>query len=218
MALPLDDVLAQLRQMHGKPSRVPYRGAFEAIIYECAAYLVDDERRAEVFAALKKLGVTPERLLAAPKAKLLAALSRGGMQPAGRMAKVLAAARVATELDEPLAKVVKRPLAQARVVLKRFPGVGVPGADRLAMTFGGHRVLALESNGLRVLTRLGFAPQSKDYAKTYRAVQEAVGGQLESLDLVEAHALLRLHGQKLCKASAPRCEACALAVSCPAKT
>jgi endonuclease-3 len=213
----LNEVLEVLRRMHGAPTPPPYRDPFEAIVYECAAYLVDDARRGEVFASLRRLGVTPKKLLAAPKAKLLKALEPGGMLPAGRLAKLLAAARIALELDEPLAKVVKRPFKDARKVLERFPGVGKPGAERLAMQFGGYRALALESNGVRVLSRLGFGVPSKDYAKTYRSVQEAASVGLDEVDdLFEAYSLLRLHGQKLCKASRPRCEACALAVSCPA--
>ena len=41
-------------------------------------------------------------------------------------------------------------------------------------------LLALESNGLRVLLRLGFADEKKSYSASYRGVQQALAGQLPS--------------------------------------
>jgi len=77
-------------------------------------------------------------------------------------------------------------------------------------------VLGLDSNGLRVLLRLGFGEEKKNYTATYRAVQEAIKDQLSGdYDwLISAHLLLRQHGKELCKTSAPLCEACPLRKSC----
>jgi endonuclease III len=77
-------------------------------------------------------------------------------------------------------------------------------------------VLALESNGLRVLLRLGYGEEQKDYAASYRSVRtavEAVAGT-DVDQLVRAHHLLRRHGQELCKNKAPRCKECPLAGGC----
>jgi endonuclease III len=77
-------------------------------------------------------------------------------------------------------------------------------------------VLALESNGLRVLLRLGFGEEKKSYSTTYRLVQHAA---IEGLDkdcswLIQAHLLLRRHGQELCRRSEPMCDKCPLAEDC----
>ena len=126
------------------------------------------------------------------------------------------AARIAMELDEDLGDVVKRPLDAAKKVLRKFPGVGEPGAEKLAMIYGGHRVLALESNGLRVLLRLGYGAASKDYGKTYRSVTTALAPEVGRVrDLPRAHELLRMHGQRLCKANRPSCPPCPLRDVCP---
>jgi endonuclease-3 len=76
--------------------------------------------------------------------------------------------------------------------------------------------LALESNGLRVLLRLGFGEEKKSYSTTHRLVQQAA---VEGLDkdypwLIQAHLLLRRHGQELCRRSEPLCEKCPLARDC----
>jgi endonuclease-3 len=78
-------------------------------------------------------------------------------------------------------------------------------------------VLALESNGVRVLVRLGIGEDRNSYAATYRSVREATLGHLpedcESLTI--AHLLLRQHGQELCFRNSPACHSCPLNSDCP---
>jgi endonuclease III len=79
-----------------------------------------------------------------------------------------------------------------------------------------HPVLSLESNGLRVLLRLGFAEEKKSYSASYRAVQQALKEELPSSfdGLIAAYQLLRQHGQELCKRSQPLCEQCPVRREC----
>lgn len=79
-----------------------------------------------------------------------------------------------------------------------------------------HPVLALESNGLRVLLRVGFAEEKKSYSASYRGVQQALAGQLPADydELIAAHQLLRQHGQELCKRTRPLCEGCPVREDC----
>jgi endonuclease III len=114
----------------------------------------------------------------------------------------------------------KWPIEKQRKALARFPGVGGPGAEKILLFSGAHRgarpSLPLESNGLRVLTRLGFAEEQKSYAATYRRVQAAIEPQLSNDvdELIATHLLLRRHGQELCKRSRPLCGACPLRPRC----
>ncbi|MGZ5380951.1 MAG: hypothetical protein ACXWFQ_03765, partial [Thermoanaerobaculia bacterium] len=91
-----------------------------------------------------------------------------------------------------------------------------PGADKLLLAAGSAVTLAPDSNGLRVLVRLGYATEDANYAKTYRAVAEAVAPELpdDTAWLVAAHQLLRRHGRETCRRSEPRCEICPLAKGC----
>src|SRR5439155_23408592 len=66
------------------------------------------------------------------------------------------------------------PLAQAKKALMRFPGIGEPGAEKILLLARSHATLGLDSNGVRVLTRLGVVREAKGYAATYRAVQAFV--------------------------------------------
>ncbi len=135
-----------------------------------------------------------------------------------RAEKLIDAARIAQSLDAPLAAIVKRPLPEARRVLKRFPGVGEPGVEKIALFAGAHPVLGLDSNGLRVLVRLGFAREEKSYDRTWRAVRDAVSAELpdDVSWLQRAHQLLRRHGQELCRRTQPSCNDCPLA-ACPSR-
>jgi endonuclease III len=214
----LKDVVAALERFHGKPAPFPSRDPWELILRENASYLVDDATREEVFRSLKAhVGITPEAILGAPRERLVEAIRKGGMRPPMRADKLVDAAGIASGIGlDVLRGLAKEGGAGARKVLKRFPGIGEPGADKLLLAAGSAVTLAPDSNSLRVLVRLGYAKDDENYAKTYRAAAEAVAPELprDSSWLVAAHQLLRRHGQETCRRSEPRCEICPLAKSC----
>jgi endonuclease-3 len=76
--------------------------------------------------------------------------------------------------------------------------------------------LPLESNGLRVLERVGYGRAQKNYGATYRSVQEALAAQIppDAAALTRAHLLLRYHGKAVCRTNRPLCEECTLAPEC----
>lgn len=210
------EVIDELVAAFGEPSPPPVTDPFEQTVFEACAYLVDDERRLVVFRALKsKIGVTPAKLFAAGAGRIAEMIADGGMKPMMRADKVVACAEIASEIGD-LRAAAKLPLNEAIRVFKRFPNLGVPGAERVLLFCGAHAVLSLDSNGLRVLVRLGFAADSKDYAKTYRAVRAAVDPDVpqDVAWVVRAHQVLRLHGQTLCRRSSPQCELCPLRARC----
>ena len=106
--------------------------------------------------------------------------------------------------------------AEARRTLNRFPMIGEPGADKILMLTRTHPVLALDSNGLRVLVRVGYGEEGKSYATTYRNVQKALAPVIRpDFDwLIAAHGLLRRHGQVRCTHAAPGCTGCCLRKKC----
>jgi endonuclease III len=211
--------LDRLEGLYGAPEKLPPRGALEWILWENAAYLVPAEKRAACFRALKKrAGSSGAGILRARREELLELAHEGGMLPEQRVEKWLEiATTVQEEFDGDLEAVLERPLAKARTALKKFPGIGEPGAEKILLFTGKHALFALESNGLRVLVRLGYAREEKNYSTTYRALRTALA-PLESRGaawLQRAHLLLQRHGQELCKRTAPRCDDCPLLAGCP---
>jgi endonuclease-3 len=190
---------------------------FELILYENIAYLAADARRNEAFRLLKtRIGSSPAKILAAPRAALreIASLGIVADQTVEKLRNIAAIA--IDEFEGNLEAVTRLPVSEAKKLLRKFPSIGEPGAEKVLLFSKAARVLALDSNGLRVLLRLGFGTEDKNYAKSYRSAQEAVDSQLKrDCDwLIEAHQLLRRHGQELCKRSRPRCEVCPLRPDC----
>jgi len=218
MALTLPQVIARLTKFYGAPAPPPVTDPFEQLLWENVAYLVDDEKRAAAFSALRKtVGLRPKDILQAKPDKLLAVTRMGGMAPEPRAQRLRQSAEIVEILLKgDLSGALAESLPKAKKTLQRFPSIGEPGAEKILMFAGKYPVLGLESNGLRVLLRLGFAEEQKSYSASYRAIKNAIAGQLsqDCKALADAHQLLRKHGQELCKRSRPLCEECPLRNSC----
>jgi endonuclease III len=214
----LVDTVAALHTEYGDPKPPPTTNLFELVIWENVAYLADDRRRADAFSALRaEVGLEPEALLSASTAELMQATGHG-ILPEHQAEKLhRAAALVVDRFDGDLDGVVRGwPLAKARLAVRQFPSLGAPGADRVLLLGRAQPVFALESNGLRVLVRLGYADEQPSYAATYRAIMAAIEDQLPSTvdELISAHLLLRTHGQTRCRRAQPDYAACPLRSDC----
>jgi endonuclease-3 len=215
--LSLDQAVDRLQAHYGKP-KVPERAdPWEMILRENVAYLADDDRRKSAFETLKRrVGIKPKDILAASDEVLLEVTAHGIM-PDLFVKKLRKCAEIAIQhFACDLRSILKLPLPKAKKALQKFPGIGEPGAEKILLFTRTDPVLALESNGLRVLVRLGFAAEQKSYATTYRLMNEAIKDELATAYswLIGAYILLRRHGQELCRRSKPLCGECPLAADC----
>lgn len=212
---PLVRRLDTLEAQYGKPSDPIPRNALEWIVWENVAYLVDDERRERAFRHLKKtVGITSAKLAGAAYEKVLAAATIGGIHPELRARRLIEIGELATEHD--LGTLDQLAPKDAHRILKKFPSIGDPGAERILLACGLAPALALDSNGLRVLLRLGYGTEAKSYSTSYRSAQATASKELpeDCHARMRAHHLLRAHGQALCKRSMPDCDACPLSRDC----
>jgi endonuclease III len=214
----LRKVVSLLARFYGEPAPPITTDPFELILWENVAYLVSDARRAEAFARLREtVGTRPHEILAAPNDALLQVAKLGGMQPERRAVRLRELALIAmNEFAGDVRSVLTLPLPKAKKALQKFPSIGEPSAEKILLFTRSYQVLGLESNGLRVLLRLGFGEEKKNYSASYRSVQEAIKDQLAGdYDwLIDAHNLLRQHGKELCKTNRPLCEKCPVKKSC----
>ncbi|HKF77668.1 MAG TPA: hypothetical protein VKF59_16125 [Candidatus Dormibacteraeota bacterium] len=214
---PLGEVLDVLEDVYGPQPPPAVTDPWQQVVLENVVYLVDDERRLRAFERLGAVvGTAPEQVLAAAPGALQEATGLG-MRPDAQADKLRAAARLALDqFGGDLSAIRALPLAEARRALRRFPAIGEPAADRILLFAGIHPVVALDSNGVRVLLRLGFGEERPGYAATLRSVRGVVGPELagEFRPLVRAYLLLRAHGRGLCRRSSPACAACPLAERC----
>jgi len=187
-------------------------------MWENACYLLPDQRRLEVFEALRaEVGLTAANLDAASDEVLLPMAKRGGMRPETRVFRWRQIAGIVlSQFDGDLDRILTLPYADAKKALKQFPNIGDPGAEKILLLCGIANGLPLESNGLRVLVRVGWGRSQKNYGATYRSVQEALKSELPRSPerLRDAHLLLREHGKTLCKDKAPQCHECPVSADC----
>lgn len=216
--LTFNETVALLKRRYGVPVAPPAKGPFELVIWENACYLLPDERRLEVFESLRdQVGLTAAAIHAASDKVLLPLAKRGGMRPETRVLRWREIARITLEqYAGDLSTILKWPYSAARSALKQFPTIGDPGAEKILLLCGVAAGLPLESNGLRVLLRLGWGRLQKNYGATYRSVQADLKPELpaSAARLKEAHLLLRMHGKELCKDNGPLCHQCPLASEC----
>lgn len=218
----LDPVIKALKKAHGRPKQRAPIDPWEHVLWENVGYLVDDARRAVAFRALeKKTKLSPRAILRCKPKALAKVIVEGGMLAEHRAEKVIECARVVEKIGgvEKLREVVEGDVEDARKKLKAFPGFGEPGADRVLLLAKKKRSLAPDSNALRVMARLGWIREQKNYAKTYANALKATAKVLPKKwpDLIAAHLLLRTHGQETCTRSAPACVECSLTKKCPKK-
>ena len=185
----------------GPAPPVPSTDGWQLVLLENVAYLTDDATRRAAFDRLReRVGLDPGDIAAASLAVLeevVAGIRRG--ERAGRLRRCAE-------------------LALSEASWRDYPGIGRPGVERIELFTGVRPVLALESNSLRVLFRLGYGQPRRGYDALYRSVQADASAHLDAdaPTLVRAHQLLRRHGQSVCRRTAPACPACPLRPGCVA--
>jgi len=211
-------LIAKLKKRYGEPALPPARGPFELVMWENACYLLSDQRRAAVFEGLRQqVGMDAASIWKAPGEVLLPLAKMGGMRPETRVFRWREIARIVnSQFAGNLDAILQMPYAQAKRALHQFPNIGQPGAEKILMLCGMSAGLPLESNGLRVLQRVGYGRLQKNYGATYRSIQEALAGQLprDAASLTRAHLLLRHHGKTICRNNKPLCGECPVAPEC----
>ena len=217
---PFGDILRVLEERYGPLHPPPLNGPLEMVLWEQVAYLADDARRLLAFDALRsRIGTEAGALARAGKPVLTKIAALGGIFAELRAERILrSAAIVQMDFAGDLSRVPELPLPKAKKALMRFDMIGEPGAEKILLFCGKLNVLALESNGLRVLTRVGLVTEAKSYSATYRAARAVtlpLAG-MPNAQLQQAHLLLRRHGLELCFRTAPACHSCPLAPACPA--
>lgn len=218
MSANLRKIIQKLKRLYGEPPPPVTSNPFELILLENIAYLVDDGRREKAFEHLRKtVGLRPADILNASPAQIDEATKLGGVAPQYRSMRIRESALIAlNEFGGDLSAACKLPPQKAIQALKQFPGIGEPGAEKILLFTKSYAVLALDSNGLRVLLRLGFGEEKKNYSASYKSVREAVSDQTgrDCEFLIDAHQLLRQHGKTLCKTNKPRCDECPVSSMC----
>jgi endonuclease III len=225
----LGRVLEALGKHYGKQVAVGPSDPYEMILFVNCGYPATDTSCAKGYEALKRdVGTKPEKILAAPKAKLAKLLRLGGIVPELRAERLKTIAKIVNEefggdLKWSLEKLLQEEKKEAgkgvqlaKKALKEFPVIGEPGADKILLFAGLAPVAAVPSACTGVPQRILFGDEDKNYAAGYRAAQEAMAAELpETFDTRQrAYLLLKRQGCEICKRTNPKCEVCPISGMC----
>ena len=214
----IPELFRKLESTYGKQVPSWPTDPYLFLVWWHCGYPASDTTCTKGWQSLKReIGVDPEELLSASPANLGRALRPGGMVPELRAIRLKEiAARVKDEFAGDLRSALVGPIVKVRKLLKKFPGIADPGADRI-MLFGGIApVAAIPSNGPHVLVRIQCGLERESYAVTYREAQQVIMAEVpEEFDArTRAYLLLKRHGQELCKRTKPKCSECPVSAHC----
>jgi len=211
-------LLDKLEEFHGKQQPCWPMDPYEFLVWWLCGYPASDAACAKGWAKLKsEVGIAPRDLLEATPQKLAAALKPGGMVPELRALRLKEIAmRVKDQLGGDLRSRLVGPLPEARRILKQFPNIADPGADRIVLFAEIAPIAAVPSNCPYVLVRVLHGQEPKNYVATYREAQQAIAAEVpEKFDArMRAYLLLKRHGQEICKSAKPKCEQCPVSANC----
>lgn len=176
-------------------------GRFEIAVGAVLAQNTAWPKASEAVASLGRAGLLhPARLLTCDDPALEAAIaSAGTYRRKARYLKALAASWPA--LDR----------AGTRAELLALSGIGPETADCILCYAWGEASFVADAYARRILSRMGFTPESAGYEATRAFAQDLLPA--DAGYLAEAHALLVEHAKRACR-SKPRCAQCAVADSC----
>jgi endonuclease III len=225
----LAGILKQLEKHYGEQGIVGPSAPYEMILFVNCGYPATDASCTKGYEALKReVGTKPEKMLAAPKAKLAKLMRLGGIVPELRAERLKTIAKIVNEefggdLPGALGKMMQdeklpadKRIRRVKSALKEFPVIGEPSADKILLFAGLAPVAAVPSACVAVPQRILFGDEDKNYGAGYRVAQEAMAANLpETFDARQrAYLLLKRHGVEICKRTKPRCEICPVSGIC----
>jgi endonuclease III len=124
--------------------------------------------------------------------------------------------RVRDQYGGDLRAALAGPIAQARKILKSFPSIADPGADRILLFAAISPIAAVPSNCPHVLIRIVFGLERENYSVNYRDGQRVILDEIPQTFEARQRAflLLKQHGQGICKTKNPKCAECPVSRAC----
>jgi endonuclease-3 len=215
----LDLILDSLESFHGEQGPHWPTDPYLFLVWWHCGYPPSEERCTRGWDSLRiAAGTSPEELLSAGAARLARALKAGGLVPELRAKRLNDIAhRVLDEFGGALGGALRQlSAAEARKALRKFPGIGDPGADRILLFAEIAPVAAVPSNCPHVLLRIDAGREPDKYTATYARARRTLEALVPEVFAARrrAYLLLQRHGRELCKLKNPNCGECPIAAHC----
>jgi endonuclease-3 len=196
----IGEALPDARAPTVKRGRDPFRSVVSCMLSAQSL----DRNTAAASRALFALADTPRGILALPEAEIAAAIRPCGLYNVK--------ARNLRRMCEALLTEHGGRVPDTRAGLMSLPGVGRKCADIVLHFTFGEGVVAVDTHVHRVCNRTGLA-EGRTEERTARSLEARLPPGWE----MRAHVLLLAFGKRICRARAPRCNACPVAHLCEAR-
>ena len=189
-------------------NRDPFRGLVATILSQNTS----SRNQAAAYERLEEtVGITPERIDAAPTETITEAIRPAGMHnQRSRILKAFSRA-VLDRYGGDLATVFEKSFTEAREELVELPGVGYKTADVALMFVAGRQVVPVDRHIDRVCKRLEIVPRNASYEDVRRTLDDASSPDRYR----DVHLSFIRFGRQTCRARRPRCVECTLNPMCP---
>jgi endonuclease III len=210
----IHDRLASLERFYG-PLPAPPADPFRYFVWEVLGTQTTPGRRDAAYTALQRIpALTPDSLFRASRAQLNAAVSLAGPYQEQRLSALLGGAdRFRRQPD--LADAIRGPLGAARRAAGTLPRLGDGSIARLLLFGGGHCVMPVDRDTVRLWTRLDTSAAAKtpkaSVGRVRHAIMTRLPGRVELFRTVATY--LRHHALQTCTDD-PHCGVCPLNDCC----
>lgn len=202
------EVLRRLETCFGRPSWQVEHTPLDELVLTILSQHTSDINCERAFASLRAAFPTWDEVVAAPDDAIADAIRAGGLArvKAPRIKMVVSRVLAGNLLDG----IEKRPLAEAKALLRSLPGVG-PKTAACVLLFACRRpALPVDTHVYRVSQRVGLI----DGATNAEDAHEALEALLDPQDVYSFHINMIQHGRAICRARSPYCGSCPLADLC----
>jgi endonuclease III len=213
MALEPAVIMERLAGVYGWPRHIPNGDPISELMLTVLSQNTADTNSGRAFTQMLRRYPSWQAIADAPLEELIETIKGGGLaqQKAPRIQAILrAVAERSPDFD--LRFLREMPMEEARGWLRSLPGVG-PKTTACVLLFAlGLPAMPVDTHVERVSKRLGLIPERATADQAHELLEALV----DEADYYRFHMLLIKHGRRLCVARRPKCEACPLAVECPA--
>jgi len=212
----LEELHRVLLETYGRPAMREPWDPLTQCIYSMLSSRTKTETTHEVLRGLRASFGSWERLRDAPVAEIEDAI-RAVTFPEPKAVQLKAALQQITERTGALSLEFLRRYRteKIRAWLEAFDGIG-PKTSAAVVNFSNlrRRAMCVDSHHLRITQRLGLVPKSADARETEARLMEMAPAEWSAEMLDEHHMLVKLHGQRRCVKTEPRCGGCPLRGMC----
>jgi endonuclease-3 len=202
------EVLRRLETCFGRPDWQVEHPPLDELVLTILSQHTSDINCERAFASLRAEFPTWEAVVAASDDAIADAIRAGGLASVKAPRIKMVVSRVLA--DNLLEGIERRPLGEAKALLRSLPGVG-PKTAACVLLFACRRpALPVDTHVYRVAQRVGLI----DGTTNPEDAHETLEALLDPRDVYSFHVNMIQHGRKICRARSPHCATCQIADLC----